>query len=123
MRRRFPGIVVYRWEAPLFFANCSAFRTQVRKLVQSRDPSWIVVQSEAITDVDMSAAKMLEQLDLELNDAGVHMAFVEMRTRLQELVRGYGLLETLDRDRFYPTLDMALQDLQGGSEREERQPE
>ena len=65
-----PGIVVYRWEAPLFFANCSAFRTQVRKLVQSRDPSWIVVQSEAITDVDMSAAKMLEQLDLELNDAG-----------------------------------------------------
>ena len=58
---------------------------------------------------------MLEQLDLELNDAGVHMAFVEMRTRLQELVRGYGLLETLDRDRFYPTLDVALQDLQGDS--------
>ena len=78
--------MVYRWEAPLFFANCSAFRTQVRRVVAGRHPSWVVVQCEAMTDIDVSAARMLEQLDRELNAAGVHMAFVEMRTRLQDLV-------------------------------------
>ncbi len=103
-----PGIVIYRWEAPLFFANCSAFRTQIRHVVRDQHPSWVVVQCEAMTDVDVSAAKMLEQLDRELNATGTHMAFVEMRTRLQDLVRRYGLFETLDRDRFYPTLGAAI---------------
>jgi high affinity sulfate transporter 1 len=103
-----PGIVVYRWEAPLFFANCSAFRTQIRHVVAERHPSWVVVQCEAMTDIDVSAAQMLEQLDRELNALGIHMAFVEMRTRLQDLVRLYGLLETVDRDSFYPTLDAAI---------------
>ena len=106
--RELPGIVVYRWEAPLFFANCSAFRTQIRHVVAERHPSWVVVQCEAMTDIDVSAAQMLEQLDRELNALGIHMAFVEMRTRLQDLVRLYGLLETVDRDSFYPTLDAAI---------------
>jgi len=107
-----PGIVVYRWEAPLFFANCSSFRAQIRRIVRDRHPSWVVVQCEAVTDLDVSAAQMLEQLDRELNEAGVHMAFVEMRTRLQDLVLRYGLLETLDRDRFYPTLEVGLAAIQ-----------
>ena len=107
-----PGIVVYRWEAPLFFANCTAFRNQVRRIVRDRQPTWVVVQCEAITDLDVSAAEMLEQLDTELNRAGMHMAFVEMRSRLQELVLRYGLFKTLDRERFYPTLDAGLAAIQ-----------
>jgi high affinity sulfate transporter 1 len=103
-----PGIVVYRWEAPLFFANAGTFRNQIRALVRERSPSWIVLQCEAITDVDVTAGEVLEQLDLELNEAGVHLAFVELRTRLQELVLRYGLLETLDRDHFYGDLDEAF---------------
>ncbi len=110
--RQIPGIVVYRWEAPLFFANSSAFRTQVRQAVAESQPSWVVVQCEAMTDVDVSAARMLEQLDRELNTAGIHMAFVEMRARLQDLVLRYGLFETLDRDRFYPTLPAAVAAIQ-----------
>jgi high affinity sulfate transporter 1 len=106
-----PGIVVYRWEAPLFFANAGAFREQVRKLARQRKPRWIVLQCEAITDVDVSAADMLERLDDELNAGGVHLAFAELRTRLQELTLRYGLMETLDRDHFYPTLDAALEQI------------
>lgn len=68
-----------------------------------------MIQCQAVTDLDVSAAKMLEQLDEELNGRGIHMAFVEMRTRLQVLVQRYGLFETLDRDRFYPTLESALE--------------
>ena len=51
-----------------------------------------MLQCEAITDIDVTAAEMLEQLDKELNAAGVHMAFVEMRSRLQDLTQRYGLL-------------------------------
>ena len=118
--RELPGIVVYRWEAPLFFANSSSFRNQVRRIVKTRDVSWVVVQCEAITDLDVSGAQMLEQFDLELNAQGVHMAFVEMRSRLQNLVQRYGLFETLDRDQFYPTLESALATIQGESGRPDR---
>jgi high affinity sulfate transporter 1 len=102
------GVVVYRWEAPLFFANANAFRAEVRKLVRELSPRWVVVQCEAITDIDVTAAEMLEQLDDELNAAGVHMAFAEMRSRIQGRALLYGLFDTLDRDHFYPTLDAAL---------------
>jgi high affinity sulfate transporter 1 len=106
-----PGIVVYRWEAPLFFANASAFRQEVRRLVRERHPSWVIVQCEAITDIDVTASAMLVQLDEELNAAGTHIAFVEMRERLQDLTSRYGLFETLDREHFYPTLEGALREI------------
>ncbi len=106
--RQIPGVVVYRWEAPLFFANAGIFRKQVRDLARDRQPRFVVLQCEAITDVDVTAAAMLRQLDTELNAIGVHLAFAELRNRLQDLVLQYGLLETLDAEHFYPTLDTAI---------------
>ena len=106
-----PGVVVFRWEAPLFFANSGLFANQVRELVHERRPRWIVLQCEAITDIDVTAAGMLERLDTELNAKGVHLAFVELRTRLRDLVHDYGLLHTLDRDHFYASIDEALTDI------------
>jgi len=111
-----PGVVVYRWEAPLFFANAGAFRDQVRRLVHAGHPTWFILVCEAITDVDVSAAGMLEQLDRELNADGVHLAFVEMRTRLQELVEKYGLLQTLDSGHFYPSVEAALAAIEEGKQ-------
>ena len=108
------GVVVYRWEAPLFFANAGAFRDEVHHIVHERHPTWFVLVCEAITDIDVTAAGMLEQLDRELNADGVHVAFVEMRTRLQDLVEKYGLLETLDSGHFYPSLDAALAAIETG---------
>ncbi len=117
-----PGIVVYRWEAPLFFANAGAFRQQIRRHVRDRAPRWVVLQCEAVTDIDVTAAEVLEQLDVELNRAGIHLAFVEMRSRLQELVGTYGLYDTLDRDHFYGTLDAALAAIAEEDEAEEAGP-
>jgi high affinity sulfate transporter 1 len=102
------GVLLFRWEAPLFFANAGLFRQQVRRLVRERQPRWVVLQCEAVTDIDVTAADMLERLDTELNAQGIHMAFVELRTRLQDLVYRYGLFETLDRDHFYGSIDDAL---------------
>jgi MFS superfamily sulfate permease-like transporter len=109
--REVPGVVVYRWEAPLFFANAGVFRETVRELVRDRNPHFVVLQCEAITDIDVTAADMLKRLDLELNDRGVHLAFVELRDRLRDLVERYGLDETLDRDHFYRSINLALDDI------------
>ena len=80
----------------------------MRRLVRERHPRWVVLQCEAITDIDVTAADMLDRLDTELNAQGIHMAFVELRTRLHDLVYRYGLFETLDRDHFYSSIDDAL---------------
>ena len=119
-----PGVVVYRWEAPLFFANAGAFRQQIRHLAREQQPSWIVLQCEAITDIDVTAADMLRQLDDELNAQGIHLAFAELRSRLQEQALRYGLMETLDHDHFYPTLTMALDKVraEGIERRNEEEP-
>ena len=105
------GIVVYRWEAPLFFANAGQFRNQIRSIVGHRAPAFIVVQCEAITDIDVTAAEVLGGLDEELNEAGIHLAFVELRDRLRTLITSYGLESTLDREHFYPSVDAAVRSL------------
>ncbi len=106
-----PDLFVYRWEAPLFFANAGMFRQQVHRHVRQRRPRWVVLQCEAITDIDVTAAGMLEQLDRELNAQGVNIAFVELRGRLHDLVYRYGLFSTLDRDHFYASIEAALADI------------
>jgi MFS superfamily sulfate permease-like transporter len=104
-----PGIVVFRWEAPLFFANSGAFRRQVWALVEQKKARWVVLQCEAITDIDVTAADMMEQLDNDLDELGVHIAFVELRTRLHRQVGRYGLFEkALNREHFYDSIDTAV---------------
>jgi high affinity sulfate transporter 1 len=119
--RQVDGVVVLRWEAPLFFANSGIFRDLVRELVHDRHPRWIVLQCEAITDIDVTAADMLENLDEELNAKGVNIAFVELRDRLQDLLHRYGLFATLDRTHVFPAIETALAAIEaegasGGSE-------
>ena len=65
-----PGVVVFRWEAPLFFANSGLFVEQVRSLVREQQARWVVLQCEAMTDIDVTAADMLEQLDKRAQRAG-----------------------------------------------------
>ena len=80
-----PGVVVYRWEAPLFFANAGSFREEIRRLARERRPRWIVLQCEAVTDVDVSAGGDARAARQRAQRRGVHLAFAELRTRLQEL--------------------------------------
>jgi high affinity sulfate transporter 1 len=110
-----PNVLVYRWEAPLFFANAGMFRQQVRHHVRKHQPRWVVLQCEAITDIDVTAADMLERLDIELNNQGVNVAFVEMRSRLHDLVYRYGLFQTLDHDHFYDSIEAALRAIDDGT--------
>ena len=69
-----------------------------------------------VTDIDVTAAEVLKALGEELNDRGVHSAFVEPRDHLQDLVRRYDLNTTLDREHFYPSLDQALDAINNAAE-------
>jgi MFS superfamily sulfate permease-like transporter len=107
-----PGIVAFRWEAPLFFANSGIFRRQLWAAVTERNARWVILQCEAITDIDVTAADMLEQLDNDLDAMGVHIAFVELRARLHRQVGRYGLFDNaLNREHFYDSIAAAVADI------------
>jgi high affinity sulfate transporter 1 len=105
-----PGCVLFRFDAPLFFANSRAFRDQIRRLARSDPPPrWIVVAAEPITDVDTTAADMLEDLDEALNEAGIHLVFAEMKDPVRRKVERYELTRTIAPEHFYPTIDAAVE--------------
>jgi high affinity sulfate transporter 1 len=106
-----PGLVMFRFDAPLFFANTRTFRDQVRGLVvKDEDLRWILIAAEPMTDLDSTAAEMLEGLDKELNDKGVSLVFAELKDPVRRKFEGYGLIGTLDRSHFYPTVEAAVDD-------------
>ncbi len=106
---RADGIVVYRWEAALFFANAGEFRRQLRRPRPSTATRRGSCCSARPSPTSTSPPpRCSSRLDLELNSQGIHLAFVELRGRLRPLLLDYGLLDVLDRQHFYPTLDAAL---------------
>ena len=106
---RLEGCVLFRFDAPLFFANCRAFRDRIRSLARAQPaPRWIVVAAEPITDVDTTAADMLAELDVELNAAGINLVFAEMKDPVRRKVARYELTRTIAPEHFYPTLDAAV---------------
>ena len=106
---RIEGLIVFRFDAPLFFANARAFRQQVRDLaVAQPPPRWIVVAAEPITDVDTTAADMLEDLDESLNEQGISLIFAEMKDPVRAKIERYELTRTIDPRHFFPTIGSAL---------------
>jgi high affinity sulfate transporter 1 len=105
-----PGLLIVRWSAPLFFANANVFRDRIRNVVQASTPPprWVLVAAEPITDIDTTAGSMLRDLDLELNAAGIHLAFAELQSDVRDAILRYGLLETIDQGHLYPSVTEAV---------------
>jgi high affinity sulfate transporter 1 len=103
-----PGLVLYRFDAPLFFANSGVFRTRVLALAKVRRPTWLVIAAEPITDVDSTSAEMLMALHDELRALGVELAFAELKDHVTDKLRGFGFVERIGIDRLYPTLGVAV---------------
>ncbi len=104
-----PGLVIIRFDAPLFFANARAFRDRIRTLAGADPrPEWIVIAAEPITDVDTTAADMLADLDEELNAQGTSLVFAELKDPVRGKLQRYELIGPLDPDHFFPTLDAAI---------------
>ena len=104
-----PGLVIFRFDAPLFFANARTFRDQVRRLTEaSPRPLWILIAAESMTDIDTTAADMLADLDEELNANGTSLVFAELKDPVRTKLERYELIGPLNPDHFFPTLDAAI---------------
>jgi high affinity sulfate transporter 1 len=107
---RLPGCVLFRFDAPLLFANSRTFKEQIEALARSEPaPSWIIVAAEPITDVDTTASDMLEDLDESLNERGISLVFAEMKDPVRAKIVRYGLTRTIDPAHFFPTIDAAIE--------------
>jgi MFS superfamily sulfate permease-like transporter len=105
-----PGLIIFRWDAPLFFANAGMFRSRLlAAIVASPTPvREVIVAAEPITDIDTTAADMLCQLADELRGRGIEIAFAELKGPAKDELKRYGLFDRFGPAAFYPTLGRAV---------------
>jgi len=106
---RLPGLVIYRFDAPLFFANAKTFRDEVLRIAHAEPaPRWIVVAAEPITDVDVTAADVLFELDRVLDDGGQDLVVAELKDPVRRKLEVYGLTQAIEQKHFFPTVEVAV---------------
>lgn len=104
-----PGLVVYRYDSPLFFANAEDFRRRALGAAEStRDLRWFVLNVEANVEVDITGLDAVESLRQELQGRGVVMAMARVKQDLLTDLRAFGLVDSIGEDRLYPTLPTAV---------------
>ncbi|MFC4518907.1 SulP family inorganic anion transporter [Cupriavidus pinatubonensis] len=110
--RRVPGLVLFRWDAPLFFANAELFQTCVMQAVEGSptEVRRVVVAAEPVTSVDVTSADMLRELDKTLDERGIELHFAEMKDPVKDKLKRFELFDHLGQDVFHPTVGAAVDD-------------
>jgi len=108
--RLISGLVLFRWDAPLFFANAEFFHERVLAAIQSSPTPvrWLVVAAEPVTSIDVTAADAICDLDDTLRAAGVQMCFAEMKDPVKEKMKRFGLLSRFGERPFFSTIEEAV---------------
>ena len=108
--RLVPGLVLFRWDAPLFFANAELFRERVMAAVASAPTQvrWVVVAAEPVTSVDVTAADVVAELDDDLHAAGIELCFAEMKDPVKDKLKRFGLFTRLGEQTFFATVGQAV---------------
>src|SRR4029453_11988012 len=108
--RLIPGLVLFRWDAPLFFANAEFFQQRVQAAVASAPTPvrWLVVTAEPVTSIDVTAADALCDLDDSLSAAGVRMCFAEMKDPVKEKLQLFGLMSRFGESVFFATIEESV---------------
>jgi high affinity sulfate transporter 1 len=108
--RRVPGLVMFRWDAPLFFANAELFAERALDAVaDSPTPArWLIVAAEPVTSVDVTAADVLSELDETLRKMGVEFCFAELKDPVRDKLKKFGLFARFGEGRFFPTTGAAV---------------
>ena len=105
-----PGLIILRWDAPLFFANAELFKDRVLE-VAANSPipvRRVVVAAEPVTSIDVTAADVLAELDQALKDRGIQLRFAELKDPVKDKLRRFGLLARLGEECFCPTIEAAV---------------
>lgn len=112
---RLPGIVIVRFDAPLFFANGAVFDDYVRSRVEAAGPGvkTVILAAEPITDIDSTAMDELIELDDYLATNGIRLILAEMKDPVIDVLRRYGLTERFTPDRLASTVGAAVDELTG----------
>jgi len=108
--RLVPGLVLFRWDAPLFFANAELFRDRVLDAVNGSPTPvrWMVVAAEPVTSVDVTAADVLAELNETLLAAGIELCFAEMKDPVKDKLKRFGLFARFGAKTFFPTVGSAV---------------
>ncbi|UVM53182.1 sulfate permease [Pseudomonas sp. B21-015] len=108
--RLVPGLVLFRWDAPLFFANAELFHDRVLDAVAASPTPvrWLVVAAEPVTSVDVTSADMLAELDETLHAAGIKLCVAEMKDPVKDKLKRFGLFARLGETAFFPTVGTAV---------------
>jgi len=108
--RQIPGLVLFRWDAPLFFANAELFRDRVMMAVESSPTqvNWIVVGAEPLTSIDVTSADTLDELDHTLTNSGIRLCIAEMKDPVKDKLKQFGLFSQFGEKRFFATLGEAV---------------
>ena len=106
--RLIPGMVLFRWDAPLFFANAEQFRECIRAAVAASPTAVkrVVVTAEPVTSIDVTCADMLDELERELREAGIELRFAEMKDPVKDKLKKFELFDRFGT--FYPTVGAAV---------------
>lgn len=106
-----PGLVVYRYDSPLFFANADDFLTRAVAAVRAAEPPprWFVLNAEANIEVDLTSAEMLEQLRRTLTEQGVVFAMARVKLEVHDQLAAAGFVQAVGEDRIFATLPTAVQ--------------
>jgi high affinity sulfate transporter 1 len=115
--RRVPGLLLYRFDAPLFFANAEEFRSGLMERIDgaSSPVRRVVVSAEPVTDIDATGAEVLEELLDDLDARGIELAFAELKGTVRDHLVPYGIVDRLGPDRFYETVGRAVKDFVAGT--------
>jgi high affinity sulfate transporter 1 len=108
--RQIPGLVIFRWDAPLFFANAEIFCERVLNAVATAPTvtRWVLVAAEPVTDIDLTAADAIAELDKTLCEAHIELCFAEMKGPTKDRLKRYGLFTKIGKDDFFPTIGQAV---------------
>ena len=108
--RLIPGLVLFRWDAPLFFANAELFHDRVLDAVAASPTPvrWLVVAAQPVTSVDVTSADMLAELDETLRAAGIELCVAEMKDPVKDKLKRFGLFARLGETAFFPTIGAAV---------------
>jgi high affinity sulfate transporter 1 len=104
-----PGLVVYRFDSPLFFANAEYFQRRLAQAIRSAPERvrWVIVAAEPITDIDTTAADTLREILDQLASREIVLAFAELKGPVKDRLRRYDLYDRIGDGHFYPTLGTA----------------